>query len=102
VSVVLSEFEFENNSFTFEYRSGTTRIFYQISFSESYPGRKAPRLFASVMHFLFATLLSHTKCVLVYVFVAVSVWKFVQQLLFIVMFFSCEGFTECLSSFISI
>jgi len=35
---VLTEFELKEDLFSFEYRSGTTRIFYQISVSESYPG----------------------------------------------------------------
>ena len=38
VFVALTEFEFKNDSFSYEYRSGTTRIFYQILLSESYPG----------------------------------------------------------------
>jgi len=41
VLVVLTEFEFESDSFSFEYRSGTTRIFYQISLSDSYPGNQS-------------------------------------------------------------
>jgi len=35
---LLPEFDYKNDLFSFEYHFGTTKIFYQISLSESYPG----------------------------------------------------------------